>query len=467
MTSQSVKDGISAGRVSPARRHAYEILGRVEQQGAYSSVLLARLTDTELSRPDRGLVQELVLGVLRSQGTLDYFIKQYSRREVARLDLPVRIALRLGLYQLRYLSRIPASAAVNESVNLVRMAHVRSAAGLVNGVLRTAARNLSDVPGGAAANPEEKGAAELSHPAWMVARWEHHLGQSSAHQLALANNQQGRVAFRVNTLRSTEQEALGSLSANGIVARSSELVPGAFVVDRGVGLAGAEAAQKGLIYLQDEASQLISLLAAVGADQTILDLCAAPGSKSSHLAALVSNRATIIAADIYPHRLATLVSTCNRLGARSVNPVALDGTVALPFVVSQRGALGGTREGAQFDRVLVDAPCSGTGTLAENPEIKWRLKPEDIARLAALQLRLLTNAATVVAPGGRLIYSTCSLEPEEGEAVIQEFRLCCPGFAVRRPDVAGPAVTEDGFVRTYPHLHGTAGFFAAVLERAE
>src|SRR5262249_27836306 len=239
---------------SPSRRTALEILQRVEADGAYASVLLAAIPESSLKRSDRALVHELVLGVLRWRKTLDYFIEKYSGRASRTLDLPVLNALRLGIYQLRWLSRVPASAAVNESVNLVRRARLASAAGLVNAVLRRASRGLSDSPGQDTVDPLEKLAVQVSHPAWMLERWSTRLGSAAASSIALANNQVPRVAFRINTRLSTAEQVLTSLQRDGVSFEPSSVAPGAFVAGHGAALASAAAAAQGWIYLQDEAS---------------------------------------------------------------------------------------------------------------------------------------------------------------------------------------------------------------------
>jgi 16S rRNA (cytosine967-C5)-methyltransferase len=443
------------GLVSPARRAAFDILDRVESESAYASVLIAQLSESGLSREDRALTQELVLGVLRWRGLLDYLIERYAKRPIARFDLKVLIALRMGLYQLRYLSRIPQSAAVNESVNLVKRARATSAAGLANAVLRSAARSIDQRAGEELTDPVERASIELSHPVWMLERWRGLRGDDETHALALANNSPATQTFRVNTIRFTVADALEQLAAEGVTTRESELAPGAFVVESGPGSSVARAAERGLIYIQDQASQLVSLLLDAKPGHRVLDLCAAPGSKSSHIAALTENTVHIVSCDVHPHRLGTLRAMCRRLGVTSIDAVALDAARALPFAESS----------IKFDRVLVDAPCSGTGTLRGNPEIKWRLTLEDIENLAKLQLSLLQNASAAVAVGGRLLYSTCSLEREENEAVIREFLDGDAPFRVIEPDVRGDLLTDDGFVRTFPHRHGSDGFFAAVLEK--
>lgn len=439
---------------SPARSAAFEILRRVETEGAYASVLIASLPDTSLSREDRALAHEITLGVLRWQRSLDYFIERYAARPVRRLDVPVVIALRMGMYQLRYLARVPHSAAVNESVNLVKQSGARSASGFVNAVLRKAARNPGDEAGARIEDPVERTSVEVSHPAWMLRRWSAELGEAEARSLAISNNQAPRVAFRVNTLLSGVDEALADLKAQGVEARSSKFVSGAFVVEQGSG-AVALAAERGLIYVQDEASQLVSLLLDPQPGERVLDLCAAPGSKSSHIAALTKDKAWIVACDVHTHRLAALAAACKRLGVHSIEAVALDATQPPPFA----------DDAPKFDRILIDAPCSGTGTVRRNPEIKWRLTPADIPRLAEVQLSLLARAASLIRSGGLLVYSTCSVEREENEDVIGHFLGAGAPFRVIESNAPAEMVTPERFVRSFTHRDLSDGFFVATLEK--
>jgi 16S rRNA (cytosine967-C5)-methyltransferase len=441
--------------VSPARSAAFDILKRVETDNAYASVLIAALPESSLSREDRSLAQELVLGVLRWRLSLDALIERFSERSIERFDVPVLIALRLGLYQLRNLSRVPPSAAVNESVKLVKRARVASAAPLVNAVLRKAAARTHEPASYGIADPNQAEAVELSHPGWMLERWSRSFGKDESRLLALANNSAPALAFRVNPLRPTAETVFSVLNENGVSIRESPVAAGAYVVESGPVEVVANAARAGNIYIQDEASQLVSILLEARRGHRVLDLCAAPGSKTSHIALLAGDDASIIACDFHYHRLANLCAVCDRLGIRSVDAVTLDGTQPLPFISG----------GDLFDRVLVDAPCSGTGTLRANPEIKWRLTPSDIVRLADLQLSLLKRAASEVAIGGRLVYSTCSLEVEENEEVVERFLNETDFFDVVEPSAPKSLITGDKFVRTYPHRNYTDGFFAAVLER--
>jgi 16S rRNA (cytosine967-C5)-methyltransferase len=392
--------------------------------------------------------------VLRWQKSLDYFIEQYGSRPTGRLDLPVLLALRIGLYQIRYLSRVPDRAAINDSVNLVKANGATSAAGFVNAVLRAAARRPGDRAGEHIVDSTERASVELSHPRWMLERWADTWGEAQARELALANNEPPRQAFRINRPKANGNETIRGLEEQGVVSRLSEYVPGAFLVETGNASRLMKAAELGLVYLQDEASQQVSLLLNPQPGNRILDLCAAPGSKTSHIADLTGNDCWILACDIHIRRLAPLKSACCRLGVEGVDALVLDGTQELPFADRAR----------KFDRVLVDAPCTGTGTLRRNPEIKWRLTPDDVKRLAVVQQLLMSHAAEAVADGGRLVYSTCSIESEENEAVIARFLESNGEFRIVEPN-AHPDLRAGRFVRTFPHRHRMDGFFAAVLEK--
>jgi 16S rRNA (cytosine967-C5)-methyltransferase len=440
--------------VSPSRRLAFDILERVATEEAYASTLLA--APSTLTQVDHALAQELVLGILRWQQRLDFYIEQLSGRSIKKIDLPVLLALRLGLYQLHYLSRIPPSAAVNESVNLVKLARKTSAAAFTNAILRRATKNFPEDAIVTIAEPLTRLAVELSHPRWLIEKWLEEFGETTTKELAQANNQTPPVAFRINTLKADVAETLKAIDAAGVSYRHSELAADAYVVTGGHAAALGRFAEAGLIYLQDEASQLVALLLAATPASHILDLCAAPGSKTTHLAALTKNQAPILACDLHPHRLAVLQANCQRLGVTSVKTLALDaaGDVA-PLA------------GMTFDRILIDAPCTGTGTLRRHPEIKWRLRETDPERLAGIQSKLLENGAKLLSAGGRLVYSTCSLERQENEEVIARFLERHREFQIASPAAPASCITADGFVRTFPHLHHSDGFFAAVFEQGK
>lgn len=459
MAERVVKKGAKAGGgargVSPARRTAFEILRRVEEEGAFAAPLLASAPQG-LSTEDRALCYELTLGVLRRQLWLDRALEHFAGRKTGKLDAPVRLALRLGLFQLRFLTRVPAHAAVNESVNLAHTSGLRSAAPFINAVLRRATREPDFDPAAGLTDPLERIAVATSHPPWLVRRWAAAFGAEEAAGLAAANNDSAPASFRVNPLKADEGALIERLRAGGLAVSASLVAPGAWRVEGGAGASAAlrELSAEGLVYMQDEASQLVAHVLGARPGERVLDACAAPGSKTTHAAALAEDRAHVVAGDLYEHRLRVVSEACARLGVRGVRAVALNAEASLPFADEA------------FDRVLVDAPCTGTGTLRHNPEIRWRLSPAAPGELQAVQARILSEAARVVRRGGRLVYSTCSVEREENEQVIEAFLRAREDF---RQVEATPApralLLPTGAARTWPHRDDVDGFFVAAMER--
>lgn len=441
--------------VSPARRVAFEILRRVEDEGAFAAPLLASAADS-LRPDDRALCYELALGCLRRKLWLDKAIEHYAGRAIETLDAPVTRALRLGLYQLRFLTRIPARAAVNESVNLAYEARLRSAASFINAVLRRAARETDYDPSEGLSDAVERISVETSHPLWLVERWVKSFGEAEAARFAHANNSPAPVSFRLNPLREESATLMARLRESGVEVERSNIAPDGWRI-KGTGDAAALLrawSSEGLIYLQDEASQLVAHVLGARAGERVLDVCAAPGSKTTHIAALCEDRASIVACDLYERRLRIVEELSARQGLKSVSTVALNAEEPLPF------------KDETFERVLVDAPCTGTGTLRHNPEIRWRIRPEDIEELSARQLSILRNAARVLKRGGRLVYSTCSVEPEENETTVSGFLASAGEFKkVTVENAPAELLTATGAARTWPHRDDADGFFVAAFER--
>jgi 16S rRNA (cytosine967-C5)-methyltransferase len=437
--------------VSPARSCAYHILLRVERDGAYASELLNSPRMDTLSREDRALCYELVMTTLRWQSGLDARIARYSSQKLTRLDAEVRTALRLAACQLDRLERIPAHAAVHESVELVKSSGKRSAAPYANAVLRKLAAN----PRTLAAGGGEQMAARFAHPEWMVVRWIDMYGYDAARAICAANQQAPVAALRLAT-PGAERE---------LTAAGMQMAPGALLTSARRLLSGPLAHSAPFrdhrVAVQDEASQLVAAL--VGEGQRILDCCAAPGGKTAAIAAR-NPRAQITAVELHQHRARALRE---RLTAANVTVVTGDVT-AMEFA-------------QPFDCVLADVPCSGTGTLAANPEIKWRLQAGDLPRLADLQISILRSAAAALAPGGRLVYATCSLEAEEGEGVVQRVLGGDNALMIVPCEDVLEALKSSGelawaepetllrgpFLRTLPGIHPCDGFFAAVIRRSD
>ena len=474
-------------RVSTARAIAFDILRRVESEGAYASDLLhaelggeeKRSAAAQIKPEDAALATEIVLGVLRWRRLLDFLLAPYLKKPVERLDLPVALALRMGLYQMRFLERVPARAAVNESVELVKRAKKSSAAALVNAVLRQAAASSAPRVRNTAGSPDPPGqfadervsslpvaerlAILHSHPTWLVERWLAHFGPEQTIALLEANNRAPRLSC---ALRDTErrEEIESEFRKSGLRVEPGVLLRNAFAISGG-SAARSEAFRSGAISIQDEASQAIPLLLDVHAGDSVLDLCAAPGGKTPPLARAVGESGMVIAADRHAHRLQAMRRQFERLHLAAVSIIELDAEKPLPFA-------------RKFDRILVDAPCSGTGTLARHPEIRWRLRPQQLDDFHRLQAAILGSALDALAPGGRLVYSTCSLEPEENEFVIREILArrdvsSVPSAestallaAYLAPGVRPESLFDgEGFFRTQPGQQATDGFFAAILER--
>ena len=452
-------------RPTPARRVAFEILLRVETQASYAGDLLNSPLTSALSERDAALSTELVLGTLRWQATLDFIAQRFARRGWTSLDPEVRVALRMGLYQLRFLcgagGRMPARAALYETVEVVKAAGKRSASGLVNAVLRKAAeadiaRELASLR--PPSMPESEWlAVEYSHPRWLLERWVARYGRPAALELARANNQVPATFLRLNPTGGTEAELEEHLRHEEIEIRPGKFLKQCRAVVHG-NVTRTEAYRRGEIVLQDEASQMVAHLVDVQEGCRVLDLCAAPGNKSLQMARWAGRAGLVVACDIHFHRLARLVEAPD---SGNLPRVVLDGRQPLPF-------------GNAFDRILVDAPCSGTGTLRRHPEIKWRLTLDDVQSLAEKQLQLLGNAAAALSGGGRMVYSTCSLEEEENQGVVGKFLASHPEFRLLplRADAArlqpffhpsGSSILEGDFLETSPARDGADGFFAAIF----
>jgi 16S rRNA (cytosine967-C5)-methyltransferase len=453
--------------ISPARKIAYEVLRRVAAEGAYASDLLHAELSAGVKVEDAGLATELVMGVLRWRRLLDFLLERQLKKPVAKLDLPVALALRIGLYQLRFLARIPARAAVNESVELVKSARKTSATTLVNAVLRRAS-NEARVPA-AKLVPQDTPAAERlgilhSHPTWMVERWLARLGEERTSALLEANNRTPRLSCALHDLTKRE-EIIAALQHAGLRIDAGTILQSAFAVSGG-SPTRKESFRTGAISIQDEASQTVPLLLDVQTNDRVLDLCAAPGGKTPPLVRAAGPSGIVVAADRHAHRLRAMREQFKRLGLTQVRLVELDAARELPF-------------GILFNSILVDAPCSGTGTLARHPEIRWRLQPVQLVEFHELQTSLLRSALNQLAPNGRLVYSTCSMEPEENEQVVEEALRGTTGLKRKvGNDVARGLADKlvpgrdqkslfdhDGYFRTTPDALETDGFFAAIISK--
>jgi len=451
--------------ISPSRAAAFDILLRVERESSYASELLHSHGYDRLSTVDHSLTTELVMGVLRWRSLLDSQIAATSDQPLSKLDPEILTALRLAVYQLGWLSRIPARAAINESVELVKRARKRSAASFVNAVLRKIA-GVSQVKNSSPHVIDDASgetlAASSAHPLWLVERWVKAYGIDSAFRICQHNQSVPVTAIRLRSPEAEEQ-----IRAEGIELAPGALLTSARRVQHG-DITKTAAFRAGLCVIQDEASQLVAAL--VGHGASVLDCCAAPGGKTLAIADRNPD-ADVVAVELHSHRarlLRKLLSAHDRQTKAESGRIRIVTSDArnLPFA-------------SKFDRVLADVPCSGTGTLSRNPEIKWRLTLKDLADLQSRQLAILRSAMDQVAKGGRVIYSTCSLEKEENEDVIERslaedssFRVIDSQVELHRLQEAGELIWPDSstltrgpYLRTLPGVHPCEGFFAAIMEK--
>ncbi len=442
---------------STPRALAVSILAKVDRKGAFAERELDEgLRSGKLEDPrDRRLLTEIVYGTLRMRGRLDWIIDSLYPPGSAALDADIRNTLRTGLYQLFFLDRVPEYAVVSEAVAIAKKTRMAAAA-LVNAVLRNAVRARREI---AYPDPDGDPVGHLSvfhsHPRWLVERLIAVMGVPEATAFCKADNEIPPLTVRVNSLKADRRAVEEELRKLGLASRPTTLSPdGLDIHGNADALWKTACFREGRIQIQDEGSQLISHIAGPIPGDSVLDLCAGTGGKTHHLAQLMRNRGRIVACDISAEKIQALRENAARLGVSIVETRTAD---------AASDALAGER----FDRVLVDAPCSGLGTLRRNPEIRWRLTPERLRSLAELQGAILHAAADCVKPAGTLVYVTCSPLPEENEAVVLPFLKRYPEYRLSRP--AAPAAAKllcgDGFLRTLPHRHGTDGFFAACLAR--
>ena len=461
---------MSRGGKITARSVAMKVLMRVEGGDAFADIVLGKEIGS-LEGPDRALATELVYGVLRWREKVDWIIGSFSKVRIKKMEHAVLTALRLGVYQLLFLRGVPARAAVNETVELVK-GEGRKTAGFVNAVLRMVDRDRHAVVFPVLKRePVKYISVVFSHPQWIVKRWIERLGLKEALALCQANLLVPPTTVRANTLRNTREELAGLLTDEGYSVKETQFSPYGLVVEKGgEGLPPISTLRDGRFYIQDEGSQLVSLLVAPKAGETVLDACAAPGGKATQMAEMMGNSGRVIAMDRRRGRLMPVVETARRLGIDIIETVEGDSTTDLDFQLSLFPDVANISDGG-FDAVLVDAPCTGLGVVGRNPDIKYKRVEADIERLAETQSRLLHNLAGYVRPGGRLVYSVCTFEEEETDGVIEEFLEKHGDFEVEDaskfiPEGPGVVVGEDGFLRTFPHTHSMDGFFAARLRRA-
>jgi 16S rRNA (cytosine967-C5)-methyltransferase len=464
---------------SPARSAAFYAFRSVTQKKASLPQALNKTRQNLSDKRDRSLAADIVTGTLRWQGMLDHVIQECTHRPNSKLDPRILDLLRISAYQIFRQDRVPIAAIVNDAVNLTREIGRAHAAGFVNAVLRSLTRVQHEPPLPAQPDPEELAAHENtsfedwpqplqdatldylstteSHPRWLVERWIIRYGYSSTLAWARFNNTPAPLTLRTNRIKTDRDTLIKELEQHAVHVTPTSHAPDGLIVLEGNPL-HTTLAQSGKFFLQSETSQLISCLANVQSGQQVLDTCAAPGGKTTALAADMNNTGFLVATDVRKSRLALLAKTIRYSGATNIRLAQADFVAGAPFLNS-------------FDCVVVDAPCTGLGTIRTDPDIRWRCQPNDFSKTTEIQLSILEQASQAVRSGGSLLYSTCSSEPEENEEVIDSFLKLHPKFSIldakslkdRLGVTLTSAINSSGHLRTYPFLHGLDAFFAAVL----
>lgn len=443
------------------RQIAFSALRDVHRRGAYADVALDRwLRQAQLEGADRRLVTELVYGSVRRMRSLDFRIDQLAKKTAAKQPPDLRTLLHLGLYQLHYLDNIPASAAVNTTVELAKANGFRGLTGFVNGLLRSSYRKASSTSTSFLSPLPESTAERLgvlhSYPNWMIEFWLEELGETETEQLCAFFNQSPSLDLRINPLRTTLEAVEAAMQAVGVEVKRLPPLPQALRLSGSVGaIEKLPGFQEGHWVIQDSSAQLVSYLLDPQPGEVVIDACAAPGGKTTHLAELMGDRGIVVGCDRTPSRLKKLFYNSERLGLDSIQICVGDSRTLTEFYQIA-------------NRVLLDAPCSGLGTLHRHTDARWRQTPESVKELAALQVGLLNSTANWVKPGGSLVYSTCTLHPAENEQVVEAFLGANPDWLIVPPTPDNPAAsfaTPSGWVKIWPHHHQMDGFFMVRLDK--
>ncbi|WP_199617838.1 16S rRNA (cytosine(967)-C(5))-methyltransferase RsmB [Paenibacillus alkalitolerans] len=449
-------------RVPGARELALQALLAVDTEGAYSNLALNDVLQKHRPEPkEAALATELVYGTIQRRNTLDAVLNRYINKGMEKLQPWVRSLFRLSAYQLLYLDRVPTHAAVSEAVEIAKRRGHQGISGMVNAVLRNIVRNPGALEPPERLSPSERISFVHSHPEWLVRRWIEQFGEETASRIAEANNEPPHVSVRANVLKNSRDDLLERFIRSGLEARPSEASPAGIVVKGAGNMAHSDWYKEGLCTIQDESSMLVAAVADPAPGARVLDCCAAPGGKTTHLAELMGGTGTVVSCDIHPHKRELIETNVRRLGLANVETHTEDATRLADKFPEE-----------SFDCVLLDAPCSGFGVIRRKPDIKWTKTPEDVGEIARIQSDILHSVHRLVKPGGVLVYSTCTLEAEENERQMERFLAAFPEF---RPDASMPGTIPqivldtcsagEGQLRVLPHHFGSDGFFIARLRR--
>lgn len=436
-----------------AREIALRIINEIQNNGAYANIALGKeLPRHALSDQDRRFVTELVYGTVKAGDTLDWMLSRYIERPLNKIAPMILVILRMGVYQLRFMDKIPPSAACNQAVELAKTYGHAGTVGFVNGVLRTLVREPERI---VYPDPEIKPALFLArtycHPLWLVERWLKTLDFAATEALCRIDNEAPPLTVRTNTLKISREALLARLGEEGVEAEAAAAAPEAVVIRSHPALGSLATLKEGLFQVQDESSMRVAHWLQPQPDELILDVCAAPGGKTTHIAALMKNSGRVVALDIHEHKLELIRQNATRLGLTNIEPLLQDAArvdSVFPAVA---------------DRVLVDAPCSGLGVLRRRADSRWRKTPAQLKELPQLQRQILASAAACVKPGGTLVYSTCTTEREENQDIIEWFLRERDDFSI--DPLADDASQTPGMLQLWPHVDGSDGFFICRMRR--
>jgi 16S rRNA (cytosine967-C5)-methyltransferase len=437
------------------RDAALSILMAIEKSQAYSNLLLHQTIEKyDIDIKDRALLTEITYGTLQHKMTLDYYLQPFIK---GKLDDWVRQLLRLSLYQIHYLDRIPNHAAVNEAVEIAKKRSHKGTAGLVNGILRgilrQGVRSTDEI-----VDPIERLSIASSHPLWLIQRWVKQFGFEKTETMAFENNIPPAHTVRVNTTRISVQEAIDMLLDEGIVAHQSEVIPECLHIEKGQ-VAKTQAYQYGAVSIQDESSMIPTYALQVEPGNRVLDMCAAPGGKSMHIAEKLNGEGFLVAVDLHPHKVKLIADQASRLGFENIETRTWDSR-----------ELTNEYEEQSFDRILVDAPCSGLGVIRRKPDIKYTKKEEDFASLHKVQTKLLDEAYKLIKPSGLIVYSTCTIDEVENKDTVQEFLANHSDMMLEELNILPEAyhhLTKNGMIQIFPQDFNSDGFFVAAFRKRE
>lgn len=440
-----------------SRELIFKILKEVNHEGAFSNIAISRNLNKNIDKLDESFVREIVYGVLENRMYIDWIIRKFSKTRFSRISPAIKEILRMGIYQIIFLDKIPDSAAVNEAVKLAKKHSHKGTHGYVNGVLRNVSRNKNTIKlPNKEKNLLEYLSIKYSHPQWMVEKWMKEFGEEFTEELCRANNEKPKLNIRVNSLKITREKLLELLKEKDFDVYKSELSEDGIIINNPVRITKTEEFIKGYFQIQDESSMLVTQVMNPQEGSFVIDIASAPGGKTTHIAEKMNNKGKIIARDVYDHKLKLIRENAERLG---INIIETENYNAEEVDTKLIG---------KADYCLVDAPCSGLGLIRRKPDIKWNKEIDDIKEITTLQYNILNNASNYLKKGGILVYSTCTIEKEENINLIRKFlnnnkEFELNGFQDSIPTLKNTTSISEGYLELYPHIHNSDGFFIAKL----